>query len=76
MASLTTRISDRLNRKTGKSSALNRVVMLQLAVEVNEAIESGWSVLTIYKVLYEEGKVTFTYQTFRRYVNKLIIKNT
>ena len=38
--------------------------------EINEAIDDGWSVKYIWEVLYEEGKITFSYQTFLNLVNK------
>ncbi|MBK6959228.1 MAG: hypothetical protein IPH22_13760 [Nitrosomonas sp.] len=45
-------------------------MFLLLRDEINEAIDDGWSVKYIWEVLSEEGKITFSYQTFLNLVNK------
>jgi hypothetical protein len=41
--------------------------------DVKQAIDDGWPVKTIWETLHEEGKVSFSYQAFRGYVNRLIL---
>lgn len=36
------------------------------------AFDDGWSVKSIWETLHEEGKITFSYQSFRNYVNSII----
>ena len=33
----------------------------------------GWNVMSIWETLHEEGKVSFGYEAFRKYVNRLIL---
>ncbi len=75
MDSLTNRISERLSKKSGFVAANNRVVILKLVDDIRSALEDGWSMRVIYQVLYEEGAIIFSYQTFRRYVNELILRD-
>ena len=44
-----------------------------MQAEVKEALDEGWTVVQIYRVLQAEGRVKFSYQSFRLYVNKLIL---
>ncbi|WP_302848337.1 TraK family protein [Methylomonas sp. LWB] len=59
-----------LNKKTGSG---NRAIFLTLRAEIKEALDDGWAVVQIYRTLHEEGKIDFSYQAFRLYVNKLIL---
>lgn len=47
--------------------------MLALRADIQQALSDGWSVLAIYQTLHDEGHVTFSYQAFRRYVNRLLL---
>ena len=38
--------------------------------EVFKAIDAGWSIRFIWELLYKEEKITFSYQTFLKFVNK------
>jgi len=40
---------------------------------LKEALDEGWTVVQIYRVLQAEGRVKFSYQSFRLYVNSLIL---
>src|SRR6266567_5288654 len=51
----------------------NRAVFLTLRVEIKEALDDGWPMTSIWQTLYEEGKVTFGYDSFRRYTRRLIL---
>ena len=70
---LSARIAERTGRKTPSRSGMNRSAFLALRDEVKEAIADGWPVKEIWATLYEEGKVSFSYETFRTYVNRLIV---
>ncbi len=61
-----------LQRKKRTGSA-NRAVFLTLRSEIKEALEDGWAVVQIYRTLQDEGKIEFSYQAFRLYVNQLIL---
>ena len=72
MKSLSERIADRLNSKKEISGAGNKAVFLALKMDIEEAIKAGWSLRQIWQTLRDEQKITFTYETFRKYANKLI----
>jgi hypothetical protein len=72
---LTERIAARvLAQSTAPQSQLNRAVFLGVRNEVQRALDDGWSVLAVYRVLHEDGRVAFSYQAFRRYVSTLIVR--
>lgn len=71
---LSERIADRLNKKKETSGAGNKAVFLALKNDIEEAIEAGWSLKQIFQTLTDEQKITFTYETFRKYANKIIHK--
>jgi len=70
--SLSERIADRA--KTRKPSAIgkNRASFLAVRDDVKQALDDGWPVKTIWETLREEGKVSFGYDAFIGYVNRLI----
>lgn len=49
------------------------MIFFALQAEVKEALDEGWTVVQIYRILQAEGRVKFSYQSFRLYVNKLIL---
>lgn len=69
---LSARIAERTGRKTPSRGGKNRAAFLAVRDDVKEAIDDGWPVKEIWETLYEEGKVSFSYETFRTYVNRLI----
>ncbi|MBP6070236.1 MAG: TraK family protein [Candidatus Accumulibacter sp.] len=71
--SLSARIAERIARKKPTGNVRNRAAFLALRGEVKQAIDDGWSVKTIWEALHDEEKVTFSYQAFRGYVNRLIL---
>lgn len=71
MKTLSERIADRVKSTATASSHVNRAVVLALRNEIQLALDDGWSVLAIYRALSEEGRITFSYQAFRRYVNQI-----
>ncbi|MGC6373681.1 TraK family protein [Pseudomonas sp. S2.OTC.A_B10] len=70
---LSERIADRMRNKKATVSAQNRGAFLALKGEIIQAIEDRWPVKQIWETLHDEGKVTFSYQAFRNYVNSLIL---
>ncbi len=51
----------------------NRAVFLLLRQEIKQALDDGWPMRSIWELLHEEGKVTFGYDSFRRYTRRLIV---
>lgn len=70
---LSQRIADRVAKEDKGATKKNRAIFLALRAEVEASIKDGWPVKTIWETLHEEGRVTFSYQAFRLYVNKLIL---
>jgi len=58
-------------KESNKNNArFNLAAFLLVRDEIFKAIDAGWSVKFIWEVLHKEGKITFTYQTFLKFVNK------
>lgn len=73
MKTLSERISARFGEKPVRPGKSVRSVVLALRAEIQGALDDGWSVLAIYETLSEEGAVSFSYQSFRLYVNQLVL---
>lgn len=69
---LSARIAERVKKQRISSRDQNRAVFLALRQEIAKAMQDGWSVMTIWRTLKDEGKITFSYQAFRLYVKKLV----
>ena len=52
---------------------INKAAFLALMDEIKEALDHGWPMKKIWKVLHERGNIAFSYQTFTSYVNRLIL---
>jgi len=75
--SLSERIAARIQQQTDASTAArNRSVFISLREDIQQAVIDGWSLLAIWQVLFDEQRVTFTYQAFRRYARQLIDRPT
>lgn len=73
MGTLSERIAERIQNKPAASTAArNRSTFLFLRKEIQQAYTDGWSLLAIWKTLSDEGRISFTYQAFRRYARQLI----
>lgn len=73
MRTLSERIAARIQQQTDASTAArNRSVFISLREDIQQAVIDGWSLLAIWQVLFDEQRVTFTYQAFRRYARQLI----
>lgn len=71
--SLSERITARTVKKKPSRSAQNRAAFLALRVDIEQALDDGWPVKSIWETLHEEGKIDFSYQAFRGYTNRLIL---
>lgn len=69
---LSERIADRFGLKKTSVSAKNRAAFLVLRDDIKQAINEGWKSKHIWETLFDEGKITFSYPTFLKYVKKLI----
>jgi hypothetical protein len=70
---LSERVATRAANKKSSRGARNRGAFLALRSAVEQALDDGWPVKTIWETLQEEGKVTCSYQAFRGYTNRLIL---
>jgi hypothetical protein len=66
-------LAEREAQRESKKGRSNRVIFFALQAEIKEALDEGWTVVQIYRVLQAEGRVKFSYQSFRLYVNSLIL---
>ncbi len=76
MKTLSERIAERARMKSSLAPRSNRAVVLALRADIQQALDDGWSVLTVHQTLHDEGRVTFSYQAFRRYVNQIHLGKT
>ncbi|MBR8066557.1 TraK family protein [Burkholderia ambifaria] len=74
MKSLSERIAERALRQSIGRNARNRAAFLLVRTEVQAAIDDGYSLMSIWEVLVEEGHICYGYQAFRRYANELTHK--
>lgn len=76
MKPLTIRIAEHVMQRADPTSPLaHRAVMVMHRSDIQDAVQRGCSLLSIWKTLSEEGVVNFGYQAFRRYARVLIIAN-
>ncbi len=70
---LSERIAERIRAKVTEASATERNLSLVLAhrEDILKALDDGWSIKTVWDQLHEEGKIDFSYQTFRKYVVRI-----
>ncbi|MGJ0637221.1 TraK family protein [Xenorhabdus bovienii] len=70
--SLSQRIAERQHIPRGKGGA-NRAEFLAQKKDIIDALQDGWSSRQIWDTLYSEGRITFSYDPFTKYVNKIIL---
>lgn len=58
--------------QNGKTANQARVVFLAIRDDVEAAINAGYSLTTIWEHMHETGRVSTTYETFRRHVKRFI----
>ena len=77
MKPLTLRIAEYVIQHADPSSpSAHRAVMVIHRPQIQDAVQRGYSLLSIWKTLSEEGVVNFGYQAFRRYSRKLITEKS
>lgn len=69
--SLTERLALRAQKNLPSSRVPNRACFLAYRKEIEDALLAGWSKLSVWNLLCEEGKIAFSYKTFRRYISEL-----
>lgn len=74
--SLTELIALKMSQKEPTQAAKNRAAFLAQVEEIKEALQAGWSKKLIWEVLKEQGRISFTYQAFLRYVTKIVEDST
>ena len=57
-------------KKTKRPSA--KTAFISLKDDIKEALDAGWSMKAVWETLTDEGKIVFSYKSFRHYVLKLI----
>lgn len=70
--SLSMRIAERMSKKAANAGGQNRAAFLALKPDIEEALGDRWPIKSIWETLHAEGKIRFSYQSFRKYVNALI----
>lgn len=68
-------LSERIASRTVRGRAQHLATFLVLRSDIQQAVQDGWPLKHIWETLHEEGKVAFGYQSFRKYVIKLIAVN-
>ena len=69
---LSERIALRELKKSTYSVSRNRSSFLAHSKEIQEALAAGCSVKSIWETLIEEGRIDFSYTSFRLYIRRLI----
>ena len=73
---LSARIAEKARIEKLGRGGKNRAAFLAQRVDIEQALNDGWSVKIIWETLVDEGKISFSYQAFRGYVNRLILSAT
>jgi len=71
MKTLSEEIAEHRKGKNQRKSNRNRVIFLSLKAEIEDALDDGWSLLSIWEVLYSKGKIQFKYATFNRHAKEI-----
>lgn len=72
MKSLSERIADSALKNSDGRNDRNRAAFILVRGDVSKAVDDGYSLLSIWEALHEEGRIPYTYQTFRRYARVLL----
>jgi|RifCSPlowO2_12_1023861.scaffolds.fasta_scaffold12324_5 hypothetical protein len=71
---LSQRIAARVEQKQPNQRAKNRAAFLANKKDIAEALQDRWSMKVIWETLTSEGKISFSYVMFTKYVHQLINK--
>ncbi len=66
------RMLDQDLSKIKSYSTRNKIAFLVLRDDIGDALEKGHTMTAIWETLFDEGKITTTYNTFRLHVAKYI----
>jgi hypothetical protein len=69
---LSERIAERSSARAHVRKHVNRSAFIVLKDDIKGALDDGWSVRVIWQTLHAEGRVSFGYDAFARYVEQLI----
>ena len=69
---LSERIAERSIARAHARKHVNRSAFIVLKDDIKGALDDGWSVRVIWQTLHAEGRVSFGYDAFARYVEQLI----
>jgi hypothetical protein len=72
MKSLSERIADNTLKSSAGRNDRNRAAFILVRCDVSKAVDDGYSLLSIWETLRDEGRIRYTYQTFRRYARLLL----
>lgn len=61
---------DKALTRNRNHARFNLAWFLILREEIFKAIDDGWPIKYIWKVLYEEEKINYSYQTFLKFVKR------
>lgn len=67
------RFAARIPTLTGRKVPA-RAAFLAVRDDVKQALDEGWPLHAIWQALLQEQRLSFSYQTFCRFVNRLIVK--
>ena len=73
MKSLSERIAENAMKSSAGRNDRNRAAFILVRADVKKAVEDGYSLLAVWETLHEEGRIPYTYQTFRRYARALLL---
>lgn len=73
MTTLSERIAIKVQGKKACAPHTNRALVLALRNDIRQALGDGWSVLAVYQTLHDEGRLSCSYQAFRRHVNRILL---
>ena len=65
-------LAEWVRKQENKGRAVNQMVFHGLQTDVKAALDAGFPSKTIWSNLRETGRIDFGYETFLRYVNRLI----
>jgi hypothetical protein len=72
MKSLSERIANSALKNSAGRNDRNRAAFILVRGDVSKAVDDGYSLLSIWETLRDEGRIQYTYQTFRRYARVLL----
>ena len=71
--SLSEVIAAKIAQRPASQNAKNRTAFLANMEEIRQALDDGWSRKIVWETLKEQGKISFGYQAFLRYVSRMIV---